>query len=68
MTWICKDPEAGYYVDEFAGTHVYEDRGQTIAQQFPEQFFQCPWWAGLIFRATARLHNYSMYFISRWDI
>lgn len=66
--WMYKDPECGVHEDEFGGTHVYEDCGQTLAEQYPDMHFQCPWWAAVILRLTARMHSWAQCFVTRWDV
>ena len=67
MAWISIDPEAGLYHDEFGGTHVYEDTGKTLAEEFPEWHFECPWWAALLLDVTGWIHGRAQRLVSRWQ-
>ena len=67
MALICKDPECGLYHNEMAGTHIYEDCGQTLAEQFPDHYFHCPWWAALLLDLTSGLHGWASWLCARWD-
>lgn len=67
MTWINNDPECGPYVDDFGGTYVNERTGLTLAQEFPDHYYECPLWAAWLLKATARLHGITCGFVSRWE-
>ncbi len=57
--WINEDPEAGDYVDDFGGTHVYEETGMTLAEEFPEHYYQVAGWRAAILELTAWLHGWA---------
>lgn len=68
MTWIYKDPECGYQIDDFGGTFVYPDTGRTLANDSPESYFQVPQWAAWIFSLTCMVKNFGSGLLKRWDL
>ena len=48
--WFYLDPEYGLQEDHHGGTHVYEDTGRTLADDWPEAYFQAPLWVAVMFR------------------
>ena len=55
--WFGQSPESGFSRDEFAGTYVSEDRGTTLAQEFPESYVYTPWFPAMLFAITEYLHH-----------
>lgn len=63
--WFFLDPECGLQEDHHGGTYRYED-GKTLAEDWPEAYFQAPVWAAVIFRIACWIKGRAANLVYRW--
>jgi hypothetical protein len=59
VKWVHSDPEEGLYVDEFGGTFISERTGRTLAEEFPESYWQVSDWRAAILIIAERFHGWA---------